>query len=316
VPRPRVLVTHRPFPETVELLAAHCEVDVNQTPDTLTAAELRTRAAEVDGVLVFMPDLIDAHLLNACPRLRVIAAALKGYDNIDMVAAAQRGITVRIVEDLLTDPTAELAVALLLAAARRVAEGNRLVRTGHFRGWRPELYGLGLTGSTVGLLGFGAVGQAIARRLSGFGCQLLHADPVITANQHRSRLVGIDDLFTRCDAVVVSAPLTTHTAGLVGAEQLGRLPAHAVLVNVGRGSVIDEDAVATALDRGTLGAYAADVFAFEDRARPDRPPEIPEALRRQERTVFTPHLDSATTTARRSIERRAAENLLQILAPN
>jgi len=115
---------------------------------------------------------------------------------------------------------------------------------------------------------------------------------------------------------MVSAPLTPHTAGMVGAEQLARLPAHAALVNVGRGSVIDEDAVATALNRGFLGAYAADVVAFEDRARPERPPGIPEALRTQERTVFTPHLGSATTTARRSIERRAAENLLQVLAPN
>jgi len=316
VHRPHVLITHRPFPETVELLAAHCAVDVNQTPDTLTAAELRTRAAEVDGLLVFMPDLIDSALLDACPRLRVVAAALKGDDNIDVAAAARRGITVSIVEDLLTEPTAELAVALLLAAARRVGEGDRLVRSGSFRGWRPTLYGLGLTGSTVGLLVFGAVGQAIARRLSGFDCQLLHVDPVITDNQHGSRPVDVDDLFTRCDAVVVSAPLTPHTAGMVGAEQLTRLPAHAVLVNVGRGSVIDEDAVATALDRGSLGAYAADVFAFEDRARPERPPGIHEALRTQERTVFTPHLGSATTTARRSIERLAAENLLQVLAPN
>ncbi len=314
--RPHVLITHRPFPETVELLAAHCAVDVNQTPDTLTAAELRTRAAEVDGLLVFMPDLIDSALLDACPRLRVVAAALKGDDNIDVAAAARRGITVSIVEDLLTEPTAELAVALLLAAARRVGEGDRLVRSGSFRGWRPTLYGLGLTGSTVGLLVFGAVGQAIARRLSGFDCQLLHVDPVITDNQHGSRPVDVDDLFTRCDAVVVSAPLTPHTAGMVGAEQLTRLPAHAVLVNVGRGSVIDEDAVATALDRGSLGAYAADVFAFEDRARPERPLGIHEALRTQERTVFTPHLGSATTTARRSIERLAAENLLQVLAPN
>jgi len=316
VHRPHVLITHRPFPETVELLAAHCAVDVNQTPDTLTAAELRTRAAEVDGLLVFMPDLIDSALLDACPRLRVVAAALKGDDNIDVAAAARRGITVSIVEDLLTEPTAELAVALLLAAARRVGEGDRLVRSGSFRGWRPTLYGLGLTGSTVGLLVFGAVGQAIARRLSGFDCQLLHVDPVITDNQHGSRPVDVDDLFTRCDAVVVSAPLTPHTAGMVGAEQLTRLPAHAVLVNVGRGSVIDEDAVATALDRGSLGAYAADVFAFEDRARPERPLGIHEALRTQERTVFTPHLGSATTTARRSIERLAAENLLQVLAPN
>jgi phosphonate dehydrogenase len=316
VRRPHVLITHRPFPETVQLLAAHCAVDVNQTPDTLPAAELRTRAAEVDGLLVFMPDLIDSALLDACPRLRVVAAALKGDDNIDVAAAARRGITVSIVEDLLTEPTAELAVALLLAATRRVGEGDRLVRSGSFRGWRPTLYGLGLTGSTVGLLGFGAVGQAIARRLFAFDCQLLHADPVISDNQHGSRPVGIDDLFTRCDAVVVSAPLTPHTAGMVGAEQLTRLPAHAVLVNVGRGSVIDEDAVATALDRGSLGAYAADVFAFEDRARPERPPGIHEALRTQERTVFTPHLGSATTTARRSIERLAAENLLQVLAPN
>jgi len=289
VDRPRVLITHRPFPYTVELLTAHCDVDVNQTPDTLSAAELRARAAGVDGLLVFMPDVIDTDLLDACPRLQVITAALKGYDNIDVAAAAQRGITVTIVEDLLTEPTAELAVALLLAAARRVGEGDRLVRSGRFGGWRPALYGLGLAGSTVGLLSFGAIGQAIARRLAGFGCHLLHADPAVTDNRHGSRQVGIDELFSGCDAVVVSAPLTPQTAGMVGAKQLARLPAHAVLVNVGRGSVVDEDAVASALNRGSLGAYAADVFAFEDWARPERPPGIPEQLRTQERTIFTPN---------------------------
>lgn len=309
--RNRVLITHRPFPETVELLATRCEVEVNQTPNTLPAAELRARAAGMDGLLVFMPDLIDAELLEACPRLRVIAAALKGPDNIDRAAAAQRGITVTLVEDLLTDPTAELAVALLLAATRRVGEGDRLVRSGCFRGWRPELYGLGLAGSTVGLLGFGAVGQAVARRLASFDCQLLHADPRAPGTHYGSRLVGIDELFSGCDAVVVTAPLTPQTAGMVGAELLARLPAHAVLVNVGRGSVVDEDAVASALDSGRLGAYGADVFALEDRAQPGRPPNIPERLRTQERTIFTPHLGSATTSARRAIERRAAENLLR-----
>lgn len=310
---PRVLITHRPFPETVEMLAPYCDLDVNPTSETLPAAELMARAENADGLLVFMPDRIDARFLDGCPRLRAISAALKGYDNIDVSAAASRGIAVAIVDDLLTAPTAELGVALLLSAARRVGEGDRFVRSGRFRGWRPELYGLGLAGSTVGLLGFGAIGQAIARRLVGFDCTLLHTDPAVAADTPVSHHVDLDSLFSRCDAVIVSVPLTAQTTGMVGAGQLARLPSHAVLVNIGRGSVVDEDAVAAALADGTLGAYAADVYAFEDQTLPDRPAAVSQRLRAHDRTVLTPHLGSATVAARRSIERRAAQNLLRLL---
>lgn len=192
-------------------------------------------------------------------------------------------------------------MTLLLAATRRVREGDQVVRSGRFGGWRPELYGLGLPGAQVGLVGFGAVGQAIARRLTGFGCQLVHTDPAATANHHQgSRRVGLGELVTSSDAIVISAPLLPETVGMVGATQLDLMPDQAILVNVGRGSVVDEQAVASALGKGRLGAYATDVFAFEDASLQDRPPTVPYDLIRQERTVFTPHLGSATTTARRS----------------
>ena len=155
--RPVVVVTHRVHPEILELLGGACDVVPNQDDDSLPPAELRRRAASADALMVFMPDQIDADFLDGCPRLRVIAGVLKGCDNIDLQACTDRGIVVTRVEDLLTEPTAELAVGLLIGLARNVARGDRRVRDG-FPGWRPVLYGRSVVGATVGIIGAGAVG--------------------------------------------------------------------------------------------------------------------------------------------------------------
>lgn len=313
--RARVLVTNRPFPETLARLRAHFDVDVNESAAPLPYDELARRAADVDAVLAFMPDRIDAALVDRCPRLRLVAAALKGADNIDAEAVRARGVRLTVVQDLLTVPTAELAVGLLLGVARRVGEGDRLVRSGAFRGWTPRLYGLGLKGSTVGLLGFGAVGRAVAFRLAPFGCRLIHHDRALSGEPAGgSQAVDLAGLFGSADAVVVALPLTDATRGIVDAGLLSLLPAHAVVVNVGRGSVVDEEAVGDALARGALGGYAADVFAFEDRSLEGRPDGVPASLSGAERTLLTLHLGSATVAARRAIEAEAADAVVSLLA--
>ncbi len=312
-PLPRIVATQPLHERVLERLRAFATVEMNPGPEPWPAAELRARAAEADGLLAFMTDHVDEAFLAACPRLRMIGCALKGADNFDLAACQRRGVVVSVVPDLLTAPTAELAVGLLICLGRHVRLGDALVRGGGFAGWRPILYGAGLEGATVGVLGFGRVGQAVAARLQGFGCRLLGHDagtpapPGVTATP-------IEELLPVADALVLGLPLTPATRHVLDAKRLASLPAHALVVNVARGSLVDEAAVATALEAGRLGGYAADVFAMEDWALPDRPREIPPALLAHPRTLFTPHLGSAVAQVREAIEMAAADSLAAFFA--
>jgi len=316
--RPLVVLSHRVHPQVITLLSQRCEVIPNQHEDSIPAAELQRRAANADALMVFMPDRIDADFLDACPRLRVIAGALKGDDNIDLEACTSRGIWMTRVEDLLTDPTAELAVGLLIGLARNVAPGDRRVRAG-FPGWRPVLYGQSLIGATIGIIGAGAVGRAVARLLRGFDARLRYSDPApvpaAVADFLGLEQVTLTELLTSSDAVIVCAPLGPDTMHLLDRAALASMRAGALLVNVGRGSVVCEDVVAELLRLGHLGGYAADVFEFEDYSRPERPGHPhPGLIGQPEKTLFTPHLGSAVDAARLAIEQRAATSILQALA--
>jgi phosphonate dehydrogenase len=279
---------------------------------------LLSRCREADALLVFMPDHVDEELLRHSPRLRVVAGALKGYDNIDIAACTARGIWVSYVEDLLTGSTADLAVGLLIALDRHLLAGDRRVRSGRHRGWRPELYGGGLAGRQVGIVGMGAVGRAVAHRLRAFDAKLLYTDPqplpVADAVKLGARPVPLEILLAHSSAIVLTAPLTAQTRHLIGSAALRQLREGALLVNVGRGSVVDENAVAEMLADGRLGGYAADVFAFEDWAHEGRPRVIPPGLLAHDRTVFTPHLGSAVGDVRRQIEVAAAQSILDVRA--
>jgi phosphonate dehydrogenase len=292
----RVVITQKAFPETVELLSPFAEVIIGPP------------AQDADALMVFMPDSLDEEFLRACPNLKIVAAALKGCDNFDVEACTRLGIWFTIVPDLLTEPTAELALALMLGLARNVMAGDRLIRGGAFQGWRPILYGTGLAGSAVGIVGFGAVGRALARMLQGFSCRVQYHDPAAAGS------IPLDALLASSDFVLPLLPLTADTFHLLDRGALGRMKRGSYLVNVSRGSVVDEEAVAGALESGQLAGYAADTFEMEDWARRDRPREIsPRLLRMTDRTLFTPHLGSAVTAARREIERTAANNILEAL---
>ncbi len=165
--KPKVVVTHWVHPEVIDYLSRDCEVVPNDTRDTLPREEIIRRCQGAQGLLVFMPDTIDDSFLDACPDLRVIGAALKGYDNFDIAACNCRGIWFTIVPDLLSEPTAELALALLLGLARNLLPGDRFVRSGQFAGWRPQLYGTTLQGKIIGIVGLGGVGRALARLVRG-----------------------------------------------------------------------------------------------------------------------------------------------------
>jgi phosphonate dehydrogenase len=311
--RPRIVVT-QPVHETVlQQLRQHGEVTMNPGPEPWPEAELHRHLAEADAMMAFMPDRVDASTLQHAPRLSTIACALKGYDNFDLEACARAGVLVSFVPDLLTEPTAELAIGLAIAAARHLRAGDAQVRAGGYQGWRPTLYGTGLHGATAAVVGLGPVGRAIVDRLAGFGCaRLLGVDP----SQHEARVqaVSLDEALQRADYLLLAVPLTPQSRHLVDAQRLALCKRGQILVNVGRGSVVDEAAVAQALEAGMLGAYAADVFELEDWHLADRPRHIDPRLLASPHTVFTPHLGSAVASVRLAIEQRAADNLIAALA--
>jgi phosphonate dehydrogenase len=301
------------------MLEQKCDVVANDTAETWPKSRLAQLGRDADAIMVFMPDTIDEPFLAHCPRLKVIAAALKGYDNIDVEACTRSGVWITIATDLLSQPTAELALALVLGLTRNIAPGDRLVRSGNFQGWRPILYGSGLMGKTVGVVGMGRLGQAFARLLAGFGVRIVYYDPV-KMSPVQEAFFGItrstfDQVLTESDILVVMAPLTASTLHLINGAAIGKMKQGAYLVNVGRGSVVDEAAIASAIEHGRLAGYASDVFELEDRARPDHPAQVhPGLLAQPDRTLFTPHLGTAVDKARLDIEMSAAANILQALS--
>ncbi len=316
--KPKVILTHRVHPEVIELLAKHCEVIPNPGPETLPLDEILQRAKDAEALMTFMPDRVDEAFLRACPRLRVVGCALKGYDNYDVEACTRHGVWITNVPDLLTIPTAELTIGLLIGLTRNMLAGDRFVRTGRFNGWRPALYGSGLTGKTLGLIGMGAVGQAIAQRLVGYDMRVLYTDPVALPKEKEAQWgldrVELPALLAASDFVVPMVPYRDQTLHMIDGDALARMKTGAYLINTCRGSVVDEQAVVEALASGRLAGYAADVFEMEEWARPDRPQAIPQALLDDsERTLFTPHIGSAVDAVRLEIELEAARNILQAL---
>jgi phosphonate dehydrogenase len=314
----QVLVTHWVHPEVVSYLAGFCEPRVPSATEGIWAdARVAELAATADGLITCMADTVDDSFLARCPRLRVISATLKGYDNFDADACTRRGVWLTILPDLLTVPTAELAVALILGLTRQLGPADRYVRSGQFTGWRPQFYGTGLAGATVGIAGLGQVGQAVAARLRAFGTRIVYydqrpLDPALAGELAATRL-DLAGLLAASDIVLLLLPLAADTVRLVDAAALARMRPGACLVNVGRGSVVDEQAVLAALQAGRLGGYAADVFAMEDWALPGHPARIPPGLLSHPRTLFTPHLGSAVDSVRRDMSLAAARQVEQAL---
>jgi phosphonate dehydrogenase len=313
----RVVISHRVFPETRDALLPHCEVIAPGRAEILAPSRLHRELARADAWMAFMPDRADAAVLEHCKNLRLIAGALKGCDNFDIAACSHRRIWVSIVPDLLTIPTAELTIALMIGVGRHLIEGDRLVRSRRYRNWRPRLYGCGLAGSKVAFIGMGAIGQAISQRLQCFDVEQRYFDPhrldaTVEQILGLGAVASLRELLGWCDYLVLAAPLSAQTLHLIDETALSQIKPGCLLVNPARGSLVDEAAVLAALNSGRLGGYAADVFEMEDFSRPERPRTIMRALRRHPATFFTPHLGSAVIDVRRAIELCAAENIIDL----
>ena len=260
-----------------------------------------------DGLICLLTERIDADLLVRAPCLRAVANCAVGFDNVDLVAAAARGVVLTNTPDVLTETSADLAWALLLAAARRVAEGDRMVRAGRWKGWSPDLLlGTDVHGATLGIVGLGRIGSAVARRAAGFGMRVLYWQ------RHRAldapagaRFTSLERLLATADVVSLHVPLSANTRRLIGERELSRMKRGAILVNTSRGPVVDERALVRALATGKLAAAGLDVYENE--------PDVPAALRALPNVVLTPHIASATTATRARMATLAAQNLAAAL---
>lgn len=313
-----IVLTHWVHQEVIDLLSPHGELLLNQTRSTLPQEELRERMRQAHAMMAFMPDCVNDDFLSQCPQLKVIGAALKGCDNFDIDACTRRGVWFTIVADLLTIPTAELAIGLLLALSRNIAPGDRWIRSGDYPGWQPLFYGSGLSGATVGILGMGRVGRTIAQRLTGFETDVIYFDPQPLSMDKEKKLcirsASMEEVLARSDYLICAVPLNAHTRHLLNARTIDEMKHGSYLINIGRGSSVDEGAVAVALESDHLAGYAADVFEMEDWALEDRPRTIhPTLLELKDKTILTPHLGSAVDDIRKEIALEAARNILQAL---
>ena len=312
--KPRVLVTQPLHDEVLASLKAFADVDMNPGPHPWPEDEIARRLATVHGWIAFMTDKVDARVLQHAPALRHIACALKGADNFDLQACEAAGVSLSLVPDLLTEPTAELAIGLAIGLARHILPADAFVRTGEFGGWRPRWYGTGLHNSVCAVLGWGRVGSAIAQRLSGFGTrQILGFDAAPIQNSDVEQ-VTLDEALQRAHYLFLALPLTPQTLHLLGQDALERVRPGQLIINVGRGSVVNEAAMAHALLGGRVAGYAADVFEMEDWNLEGRPTGIAQALLAHPRTLFTPHVGSAVSRVRRAIEQRAVDDVIAALS--
>ena len=270
-------------------------------------AELVAALPEADALIALLDVAVDAPLLEAAPRLKVVANHAVGYDNVDLATATRRGVVVTNTPDVLTDATADFTFALILAAARRLGEGELLARSGAWTGWAPDqLLGQSIANRTLGVIGFGRIGQAVARRAAGFAMEVLYSSPREVAAASGARRVELAELLAASDVVTLHCPLTPDTRHIIDAAALARMKPTAVLVNTARGPCVDEGALAAALERGAIAAAGLDVFENE--------PSIHPALLASRKVVLAPHLGSATLEARGGMARLCAEAVAAVLA--
>jgi glyoxylate reductase len=299
-PVARVFIT-RAFPfEALERLRAEHDVDVwdSNTPPPRDA--LLEHAAKADALLTIITERVDAELFDAAPSVKAVANLAVGTDNIDLDEAAKRGIPVGNTPGVLTDATADIAFALLLGIARRIAEGDRQVRAGAWEPWYPtHMVGGDTAGTTLGIVGWGRIGQAMARRGEGFGMDVIHSS--------RSSGIPLDELLEQADYVSLHTPLTAETRHLIGREQLGRMKPTAYLINTARGGVVDQTALCEALHAGEIAGAGLDVTDPEP-----LPPDDP--LLSAPNLLVVPHIGSATVRTRSRMADMAVDNLLAALA--
>ncbi|MEM9843390.1 MAG: D-glycerate dehydrogenase [Pseudomonadota bacterium] len=302
----------RPLPESVvEIARAHFEVEMRAENTPLKIGQMRAALNLYDGVLMMFGDTFSAEVFREAdhPRCKILANYGVGLNHIDLSAARMAGVQVTNVPGAVTDATADIAMTLILMSARRAGEGERLVRAGQWPGWNPtQLLGTHVTGKTVGIIGMGRIGSAVARRCHfGFDMEVLYYNRSEKDVGFRAEKVRrLEELLARADFSVIAVPASTDTHHLINAELLSCMSPHSHLINVARGDIVDEAALIRALDAGRIAGAGFDVYEHE--------PRVPEALKALENAVLLPHMGTSTLEVRERMGRVAIENLRAALA--
>ncbi len=309
--RPRILVARAVFPEVLARLRQNFDVEDNPADTIYTPAELILRLRAKQGAFTTGSERISAALLAACPELRVVANMAVGYNNLDIDACTAHGVLVTNTPDVLTETTADFGFALMMAAARRMAEGERYLRAGQWTKWRYDLLiGSDVHGATLGILGMGRIGQAIARRGSaGFGMRVLYHNrsrlPPEVEAALGARYASKGELLAESDHLLLVLPYTAQTHHAIGGAELAQMKPTATLTNIARGGIVDDTALAAALRDGRIAAAGLDVFEGE--------PTVHTDLLSLPNVVLTPHIASASLRTRRAMANLAADNLIAAL---
>ncbi len=303
----KVYVTRNIPGEALDMIASECQLTVNPHDRVLSKSELAEAASDVDGLLCQLTDIIDAELLDKMPRLRIVANCAVGYDNIDIAACTKRNIAVSNTPDVLTDTTADLTWALLLAAARRLVEADRYVREGKFKSWSPMLLlGHDIYQKVLGIIGLGRIGSAVARRAAAFNMPVIYYAKKRKSAEEENRLNveyrPFECLLKEADFISLHVPLNEHTRHLISKKELELMKPGAYLINTSRGPVVDEKALVRALRNNDLAGAALDVYEYE--------PQIAPGLTDMVNATLTPHIGSATVETRTRMAVMAAKNIL------
>jgi len=304
--KPKVLATRPLFPAAQEVLNAECEVEYWAKPERISKEELLRRVADKEGLVCLLTEKVNAELLSAAPKLRIAANVAVGFDNIDVTECTKRGVVATNTPGVLDETTADFAWTLLMAVGRRLVEGDTLARSGKWTGWDlDQLVGTDVWGKTLGIVGFGRIGRAMARRAIGFQMKVIYADavraPEAVEKEWKAEHREMNRLLSEADFVSVHVPLLPETRGLFDAGRFLKMKPTAYLINTSRGAVVVEAALVQALESGKIAGAALDVFENE--------PQIHPGLQRPN-VVLAPHIASASIETRTKMACMAAENVV------
>jgi len=308
MPKPRVLATRPLFPAAQQILSASCEVEYWTKPERISKEELFQKVKDKEGLVCLLTEKVNEELLRAAPKLRIAANVAVGFDNIDVPACTKRGVVATNTPGVLDETTADFAWTLLMAVARRIGEGEQLARSGNWKGWDlDQLVGTDVWGKTLGLVGFGRIGRAVARRAAGFQMKVIYSDairaPLDVEEELQAECRDFNTLLAEADFVSVHVPLLPDTQGLFDGPKFLRMKPTAFLINTSRGPVVDEAALVHALETGKLAGAALDVYENE--------PFILPGLKRPN-VVLAPHIASASLETRTKMASIAAENVVAL----
>lgn len=314
--RPKVFVSGRLSEAARVELLRFADMSAHDEDSCVPRQKLLDESRQADAIVCVFGDIIDAEVMDACPRLKLVANVAVGYDNVKVTDATERGIVVTNTPGVLDDATADLAFALMLAAARRIVEADKFVRADKWTGWRRDLLlGHDITGKTLGIIGMGRIGEAMARRAAGFGMEIIYVrsgggesrDEKDTRmlTRYGATRISMDELLKRSDYISVHCPLGPSTRHLLGKKEFESMKRSCILVNTARGAVIDENALVDALESGLIAGAGLDVFEYE--------PSVPARLMDMDNAVLAPHIGSATTATRTGMDLLAVSAVKNVL---